>query len=106
RHGITLMARIVIFLIVILAAAAGLQWFADRPGTVTVEWQDRVAETTVFRAFIILVLLMGALVALSAAARRIWASPATVGRLLRRRREQRGIDALSGGMIAIGAGDP
>ena len=48
------MIRIVAFLVVILAVAAGLHWLADRPGTIVVEWQGYVAETSVFRAFVIL----------------------------------------------------
>ena len=53
------MIRIVAFLLVVLALAAGLHWLADRPGTIVVEWQGYVAETSVFRAFVILVLAMG-----------------------------------------------
>ena len=39
------------------------------------------------------------------AAHALWSSPAAVGRLFNRRRQERGLDALSSGMIAIGAGD-
>jgi HemY protein len=99
------MIRIVLYLIVVLAIAAGLDWLADRPGTIVVEWQGYVAETSVFRAFIILLLLIGATLLAWSGLRWLWASPATVGRLLNRRRERRGLDALSSGIIAIGAGD-
>jgi HemY protein len=99
------MTRLVIFLIVILAIAAGLDWLADRPGTIVVEWQGYVAETSVFRAFILLLMLLAACLVTWSALRSLWSSPATVGRFLNRRREQRGLDALSSGMIAIGAGD-
>ena len=54
------MTRLVIFLIVILAIAAGLDWLADRPGNIVVEWQGYVAETSVFRAFILLLMLLAA----------------------------------------------
>ena len=57
RHGRE-MIRLVIFLLVILAIAAGLHWLADRPGTIVVEWQGYVAETSVFRAFILLLMLL------------------------------------------------
>ena len=99
------MIRLVAFLVVILAAAAGLHWLADRPGTIVVEWQDYVVETSVFRAFIILVLAMAVIMGVWSALRALWSSPAAVGRLLNRRRQERGLDALSSGMIAIGAGD-
>jgi HemY protein len=99
------MIRLVAFLVVILAAAAGLHWLADRPGTLVVEWQGYVAETSVFRAFIILVLATGVIMLGWSALRALWSSPAMVGRFLNRRRQERGLDALSSGMIAIGAGD-
>src|SRR5215468_1702958 len=99
------MMRIIVFLIVILAAAAGLHWLADRPGTIVVEWQGYIAETSVFRAFIILAVVVGVAVLAWSALRALWLSPVTIGRLLNRRRQQRGLGALSSGMIAIGAGD-
>ena len=99
------MTRIVAFLVIILGAAAGLHWLADRPGTIVVEWQGYVAETSVFRGFVIFVLAVGVLMLVWAALRGLWSSPAIVGRFLNRRRQARGLDALSSGMIAIGAGD-
>ena len=99
------MTRLVLFLVAILAIAAGLDWLADRPGTIVVEWQGYVAETSVFRAFILLLALVAAALVTWSALRSLWSSPASVGRFLNRRRERRGLDALSSGMIAIGAGD-
>ena len=75
------MIRIILYLIVVLAIAAGLDWLADRPGTVVVEWQGYVAETSVFRASIMLLLLIGAALLAWSALRWLWSSPATVGRM-------------------------
>jgi HemY protein len=99
------MMRLIAFLLVVLAIAVGLHWLADRPGTIVVEWQGVIAETTVFRAFVILALLIGLLAVCWSLLRHIWSSPAYVGRILQRRRQKRGLDALSSGIIAIGAGD-
>jgi len=99
------MTRLIIFFVAVLAAAAGLHWLADRPGTIVIEWQDYVAETSVFRGFVMLLLVVGAMLLTWSILRWLWSSPAMVGRVLHRRREQRGLDALSSGMIAIGAGD-
>jgi HemY protein len=99
------MIRILIFLLAVSAIAAGLHWLADRPGTIVVEWQDYVAETSVFLAVVMLLLLVALMLLVWSVLRQVWASPAAVGRLLRRRRLQRGLDAISGGIIAIGAGD-
>jgi HemY protein len=99
------MMRVIAFLIIMLAAAAGLHWLADRPGTIVVEWQGYIAETSVFGAFIILVVAIGLALLAWSALRSLWSSPAMIGRFLDRRRQQRGLGALSSGMIAIGAGD-
>ena len=99
------MIRLVLFLLAILAVAVGLHWLADRPGTIVIEWQDHVAETSVFRAFVLLLIVLAVGLGVWSALRQVWASPATLGRYLQRRRHKRGLDALSSGMIAIGAGD-
>ena len=70
------MIRIVLFLLAILAIAVGLHWLADRPGTIVVEWQGYVAETSVFRAFIMLLLLVGAILLVWSTLRWLWSSPA------------------------------
>ncbi len=100
------MIRLLVFFAAILAAAAGLHWLADRPGTIVIEWQGYVAETSVFRAFVILLLATGAAMLAWSVLRWLWSSPAALGRVFDRRRQQRGLGALSSGMIAIGAGDP
>jgi HemY protein len=99
------MIRILAFFLAVLAIAVGLHWLADRPGTIVIQWQDYVAETSVFRAFVILLLLFGAAWLMVSLARWLWRSPAMLSRLQHRRRERRGLDALSSGMIAVGAGD-
>ncbi len=99
------MIRILAFFLAVLAIAVGLHWLADRPGTIVIQWQDYVAETSVFRAFVILLLLFGVAWLIASLARWLWRSPAMLSRLQHRRRERRGLDALSGGMIAVGAGD-
>ena len=70
------MIRILIFLLAVSAVAAGLHWLADRPGTIVVEWQDYVAETSVFLAVVLLLLLVVLLLLVWSALRQVWASPA------------------------------
>ncbi len=50
-------------------------------------------------------MLVGLAVLAWSIARQVWSSPAAVSHFLTRRRQRRGLDALSSGMIAIGAGD-
>ena len=75
------MIRLVLFLLVVLALAVGLHWLADRPGTITIEWLGYIAETSMFRALIILAhrcsrlpLRRGRSCARSGAARPRWAA--------------------------------
>ena len=42
------MTRILVFTLCVVAAAVGLAWFADRPGSVTVEWLGYQIETSAF----------------------------------------------------------
>jgi HemY protein len=99
------MIRLVIYLIGVAALATGLSWLADRPGSLMLTWQGYEVETSVFRAAVILAVLIGFGLLAWSMLRHIWTSPAALGRFLTRRRQERGLDALSSGMIAVGAGD-
>jgi HemY protein len=101
------MIRVMMFLAAVLVAAVGLSWLSDNPGTVSVYWPalNLKADPTVFQVIIGLTVLVGAALLTWSLIRQIWNSPAAMGSLMNRRRQQRGLDALSSGMIAIGAGD-
>lgn len=99
------MVRLILFLVTVLIIASGLAWLADRPGNLLITWEGYQVETSVFRAAVIAAVLIGLAVFAWTVLRQIWSSPALISRHLTRRRQQRGLDALSSGMIAIGAGD-
>lgn len=99
------MTRLVLFLLGVILLATGLSWLADRPGSLLVTWQGYEIETSVFRAVVIFAALIGLALLVWSILRQIWSSPAAVSHFLTRRRQRRGLDALSSGMIAIGAGD-
>ncbi len=99
------MLRLIAFLVGIALLAAGLAWLADRPGELVLEWQGYRAETSVFRATVLLVALVALALFAWSILRNLWHSPAAVGNVLSKRRQKMGIDALSSGMIALGAGD-
>jgi HemY protein len=99
------MIRIVLYLLGVAAAATGLSWLADRPGSMVISWEGYEVETSVFRAVVMLSLLLAFAVFAWSLLRQIWSSPALLGNFFTRRRQERGLDALSSGMIAIGAGD-
>jgi len=99
------MLRLIALLIAIAFIAAGLAWLADRPGELAIQWQGYQIETSVFRAIVILVALGAVALLIWSILRNIWYSPAAVGNVLSKRRQKLGLDALSSGMIALGAGD-
>lgn len=99
------MTRLVLFLLGVILLASGLAWLADRPGSLLLTWQGYEVETSVFRAVVIFAALIGLALLVWTVLNQIWTSPAAVSHFLTRRRQRRGLDALSSGMIAIGAGD-
>lgn len=99
------MVRLVIYLLAIALVAAGLGWLADRPGTLQIAWQGYDIETSVFRAVVILAATIATAVFLWSVVKAIWNSPAAMGQRIVRRRQKRGLDALSSGLIAASAGD-
>ncbi len=99
------MVRLVIYLLSVLLIASGLGWLADRPGTLHIDWQGYDIETSVFRAVVLLAAAITAAIFLWSIGRAIWNSPAALGHRIVRRRQKRGLEALSSGMIAVGAGD-
>lgn len=99
------MLRLIAFLIGIALIATGLAWLADRPGELVLYWQGYRVETSVFRAAVIFVALVASALFIWSILRNVWHSPATVGNVLNKRRQKMGIEALSSGMIALGAGD-
>jgi HemY protein len=99
------MWRLALFLVAIAAIVAGLHWLSNEPGKIAIDWNGYAIETTAFRG----VVVMGLLVAFATMAwnilKQVWRSPAAVGNVINRRREQRGLEALSSGLIALGTGD-
>jgi HemY protein len=99
------MWRLVLFLIGVLGVAFGLAKLADNPGSLLIDWGGYKIETSVFHAVVILAFISAALAFAWSIIHQIWTSPAAVSHIMMKRRQRRGLDALSSGMIAIGAGD-
>jgi HemY protein len=99
------MIRIVVFLLALALVAAGFAWFADRPGDLVLTWQGYRVETSLMVALVAtLVLIVLVLVAWSIL-RAIWRTPENVSLFFRHRRAMKGYQAITRGLIAIGAGD-
>ena len=99
------MAKVLLFTLGVIAAALGLAWLADRPGTVTIEWLGYQIETSAFVGTIAVIAISGLLVLLWALLRYLLTRPAAIATIMRERRTQQGMEALSHGLLAIGVGD-
>jgi HemY protein len=99
------MIRVALYLILVGALAYGVALLADRPGDVVITWQGMRIETSlmvlgagVLAAMVVLALIISVI-------RSIARSPIVLAQLLRNRRGRRAYEAISNGLIAVGAGD-
>jgi len=99
------MIRVVLFLVAVGVLAVGVTWLADRPGDVAITWQGLQIETSVM----VLVLaagvaaITGVLVAWILGT--VWHAPKRARRALDQRRHRTGRQAITRGLVALGAGD-
>ncbi|ABD85628.1 heme biosynthesis protein HemY [Rhodopseudomonas palustris] len=99
------MLRIILFLVVIAAAAAGAGWLAEQPGNVVLSWRGWQAEMTLAVAALA---LLSAIVAVALGwtiLAGVLRSPGRLRRSRRARREARARRAITQGLLAVGHGD-
>ena len=99
------MIRVVFFLIAVGLLALGFAWLADRPGDVVLTWQGRQFETSLMVVTVAILALFVALILILALIALLLGSPFMLRRHLRRGRGERAYEAISRGLIAVGAGD-
>jgi HemY protein len=99
------MWRALVFIALLAVAAYGAVWLADRPGTVLVTFGGYEMQTSVAVAAIALAGLALALALLWSAVSGILHLPSRLTSASRTRRRSRGYQAVSRGMVAVGAGD-
>ena len=99
------MVRIVLFLVLIALAAWGAAWVADQPGNVVLSWAGTKITTTlpVFALMVGIVIVLGML-ALGILGI-LWRTPGRIRRGHHERRANRGRNAITHGLLAIGHGD-
>lgn len=100
------MWRALVFIGLLCVAAFGAVWLADRPGTVLVTFGGYELQTSVAAATIALVAIALALALLWAGISSLLRLPSRLTFASRARRRARGYQAVSRGMVAVGAGDP
>lgn len=99
------MLRLLIFLLLVTALALGITQYLEHPGQITIAWLGYEIETSVLFAALALLALVVLLALLWSAMRYLLTRPAAVSRYLSDRREEQGLEALTKGLIAVGAGD-
>ncbi len=99
------MIRVLLFLVIVGALALGLGWVADQPGEVSVVFGAKQYQSTPLVALVV-VLALALLAALAVALLGfLFRVPSRLRSRARERRRSHGLEALSRGMIAAGAGD-
>jgi HemY protein len=99
------MFRIILFLILIASAALGATWVADQTGTIVMSWDVWRVEATLPAFVLGLGLLIVAVVLVWSIVRGLWLAPKRLRRARRDRRNARGRDAITRGLLAVGHGD-
>jgi HemY protein len=99
------MIRIVLFLMIVGALSLGAAWLADRPGDVVIIWQGLRIKTSVMVLGFAVVVALAVLLAIWSLIRLVLRSPGLLSRHRQHRRGVRAYEAISNGLIAVGAGD-
>lgn len=99
------MIRIITFLLLVLALGFGFSWLADRPGELYIIWQGQRVSMTLMVAAVLVTMLVVAVMLGWWIVRTVWTSPQSMTRYFRARKRDRGYQALSTGLIAVGSGD-
>lgn len=99
------MIRIVLFLFLVGVAALGAAVIADQTGDVTLSWSVWRIDTSLPVLALALLLVVCAAMLVWAIIRGFLRTPERLRRLRRERRQARGRDAITQGLIAIGTGD-
>lgn len=99
------MIRILFLIAAILALAYGFSWLAERPGDLMIMWQGKRIEMSLMVAATLVVALVAIVMFAWWIVRVVWTSPQSVSRYFRARKRDRGYQALSTGLIAVGSGD-
>src|SRR5438445_1865398 len=99
------MIRVLVFLVLAGLLALGVVWLADRPGQVAITWLDYHIDLSVMVMVAAIIVIAIATVILWSLVRFLLRSPQLFRLAMRERKRRRGFDAISRGLIAIGAGD-
>jgi len=100
------MIRLATWIVGSLIITALAAWLISLPGTLTLEAAGYRIQPRLGVAIFMFILLGIILIVLWAVIRRIIAAPRNMARRNRERRREQGVEALSGAIVALQAGDP
>ncbi len=99
------MWNIVIRFVVIALVAIGAVWLAERPGTLTFDWLGYTVEISIMVALTLLVIGLSVIFLIWSLIRRVFNIPNALSGFFSRRKQENVHEALTKGIIAVGAGD-
>ncbi len=99
------MIRVLVFLAGVTLVAFGATWLADHPGTVLVTWGGRDYQFSTLVGLVAVLAVAVVLLVAWSLLRFVFNVPALLSVASRNKRRNKGLRALSRGMMAVGAGD-
>lgn len=99
------MWRILLFFIAVTGAALGFSWLADRPGTVDINWQGTTIHLSVMTLILGFLATLFTLMLLWWLIKNVFIAPGRMSHHMRVKNREKGLDAVSRGLIAVSAGD-
>ena len=99
------MIRVLVFLAVVLLVAFGASWLADHPGTVLVTFAGQEYQASTLTGLALLLAAAVVLIVVWTLLRFVLRIPSLMSVAAAGRKRQRGYQALSRGMVAVGSGD-
>ncbi len=99
------MIRVILFFAFIGLAAFGLGWLAENPGGVTLVWGAKQYDVSLITGFGVVLALAIIIAFLWGIIRFVFRLPSLMSLAAKARRREKGLNALTRGMLAVGAGD-
>jgi len=99
------MIRVLSFFALLFVLALGFAWMADLPGVISISWEGYVWEQPPVVVAVVGAVLLAIFLAVVWVVRVVMNSPRIASRFVQRRRKDKGYQALSHGLIALGTGN-
>jgi HemY protein len=99
------MWRILLFFIAVTGTALGFSWLADRPGTVDITWQGNTYHMQLMTLILGFLFSLFLVMMLWWLIKNVLIAPGRISAHMRVKNREKGLDAVSRGLIAVSAGD-